>query len=293
MHALRAGRGVELHRDRDQAEGDRARRRWHVPPWRTPSLGDGERKVPWIGRPMRDLETYRRKRDPARTPGALRRRAARRARCAPGAPRGASWCSSTRRGDCTTTCASRSTACWRAGRCRRARRSTPRSAASRCARRTIPLEYADFEGVIPAGQLRRRRDDRVGRGRLPQRATASRPTTGLEEGKLDLVLEGQKLRGRFALVRTRGAAGKDWLLLRKGAAPPDGRDLVRDAPASVLSGLTVEELRGGRHARRGASTAALAQAPRAAARARSRRAASDARGARATARSRARAGSSS
>jgi bifunctional non-homologous end joining protein LigD len=107
-----------------------------------------------------------------------------------------------------------------------------------------PLAYADFEGVIPAGNY--------GAGAMIvwdtgvyRTADGSDPAAGIEAGKLDLLLTGQKLRGRFALVRTRGAAGRDWLLLRKGSPPEDGRDPVRDAPASVLSGLRVEELRDG------------------------------------------------
>jgi len=125
-----------------------------------------------------------------------------------------------------------------------------------------PLEYADFEGIIPAGNY--------GAGAMIvwdtgvyRTADGSDAEAGLQAGKLDLVLEGQKLRGRFALVRTRGAAGRDWLLLRKGAAPPDGRDLLREAPASALSGLRVEELRDG--VTRDAEVAALLrrfQAPR-------------------------------
>jgi bifunctional non-homologous end joining protein LigD len=71
---------------------------------------------------------------------------------------------------------------------------------------------------------------------------AIQPAAGLEAGKLDLLLAGHKLRGRFALVRTRGSGGRDWLLLHKGSA---GGDPVLGAPGSVLSGLTVEELREG------------------------------------------------
>jgi bifunctional non-homologous end joining protein LigD len=104
-----------------------------------------------------------------------------------------------------------------------------------------PLEYAQFEGVIPAGNY--------GAGAMIvwdqgsyRTIDASAPGAGLEAGKLDLLLAGHKLRGRFALVRTRGSGSRDWLLLHKGAA---GADPVRDAPGSVLSGLTVEELRSG------------------------------------------------
>jgi bifunctional non-homologous end joining protein LigD len=69
---------------------------------------------------------------------------------------------------------------------------------------------------------------------------------GLARGKVDFELTGMKLRGRFALVRMKGPGKeKDWLLFKKGdahASPGAARDPVRDAPRSVLSGLTVDEL---------------------------------------------------
>ena len=107
-----------------------------------------------------------------------------------------------------------------------------------------PLEYADFEGVIPPGNY--------GAGAMIvwdagayRTADGQAPAAGLERGKLDLLLHGHKLRGRFALVRTRGEGGRQWLLLRKGEPPEAGAEIVEREPASVLSGLRVEELRDG------------------------------------------------
>src|SRR5262245_48550153 len=105
-----------------------------------------------------------------------------------------------------------------------------------------PLEYATFEGVIPAGNY--------GAGAMIvwdqgtyRTQDARAPAEGLEAGKLDLVLAGHKLRGRFALVRTRSGGGRDWLLLHKAPGAADAADVVQAEPASVLSGLTVQELR--------------------------------------------------
>jgi bifunctional non-homologous end joining protein LigD len=105
-----------------------------------------------------------------------------------------------------------------------------------------PLEYAQFEGVIPKGNY--------GAGAMIvwdlgtyRSVDENSPEQGLAAGKLDLELTGMKLRGRFALVRTKGGEGRDWLLLRKGRPPADGIEPVRDQPASVLSGLTVDEVR--------------------------------------------------
>ena len=108
-----------------------------------------------------------------------------------------------------------------------------------------PFEYLDFEGVIPDGNY--------GAGAMIvwdqgvyRTVDGDPPAAGLAAGKLDLVLEGHKLRGRFALVRTRGGEGKEWLLLRKGEPPTEPGDWIETDPESVLSGLTVAELGDGR-----------------------------------------------
>ncbi|GAB4519672.1 MAG: DNA ligase D [Haliangiales bacterium] len=136
-----------------------------------------------------------------------------------------------------------------------------------------PLEYATFEGVIPAGQY--------GAGAMIVWDTGAftphgEPRAGLSAGKLDFDLEGYKLRGRFALIQIKGRAGAssgEWLLVKKqdraaragvradpragadrGAGPGTDADADADADAgggdaagaldetSVLSGRSVEEL---------------------------------------------------
>jgi bifunctional non-homologous end joining protein LigD len=104
-----------------------------------------------------------------------------------------------------------------------------------------PLAYADFEGVIPEGNYGAGAMIVWDRGRY-RKIDGSAPAEGVEAGKLDLVLEGYKLRGRFALVRTKRGSGRDWLLIHKADGGPVV-DIVAEQPASVLSGLTVEELR--------------------------------------------------
>jgi hypothetical protein len=57
------------------------------------------------------------------------------------------------------------------------------------------------------------------------------------------VLHGEKLRGGFALQRTRPGPKSQWLLIKRrddDARP--GSDVVTEQPASVLSGRTLEEL---------------------------------------------------
>ena len=125
-----------------------------------------------------------------------------------------------------------------------------------------PLEYADFEGLIPAGNY--------GAGAMIvwdagsyRSVDGHPPGDGLRAGKLDLELRGHKLRGRWALVRTKGSEGKDWLLFKKADGYRSSAEPVDAQPGSVLSGLTVTELRDG--VRRDAvleSMAQQAEAPR-------------------------------
>ncbi|MXX62111.1 MAG: DNA ligase D [Holophagales bacterium] len=114
-----------------------------------------------------------------------------------------------------------------------------------------PLEYADFEGSIPAGNY--------GAGAMivwdsGRWVPLEDPVAGMESGKLLFELHGYKLRGVWTLFRTGGRRqtddGSQWLLMKKpdAAARPleEGRDGEDELPPeSVLSGLTVEELRDG------------------------------------------------
>jgi DNA ligase D-like protein (predicted 3'-phosphoesterase) len=67
----------------------------------------------------------------------------------------------------------------------------------------------------------------------------------LERGHGVFVLHGEKLRGGFALQRTRSGAKAQWLLIkRRDDEARPGSDIVAEQPASVLSGRTLEQLRG-------------------------------------------------
>lgn len=108
-----------------------------------------------------------------------------------------------------------------------------------------PLDYAEFEGVIPEGNYGA---GAVIRWDLGRWIPVEDPEEGLEKGKLLFDLDGYKLHGRWTLVRTKGpqgASGKEWLLIKKA----DGH--AREAPDDVLpdvsvrSGLTLDELRQG------------------------------------------------
>jgi bifunctional non-homologous end joining protein LigD len=109
-----------------------------------------------------------------------------------------------------------------------------------------PLAYADFEGTIPEGNYGAGTVIVWDRGAFGVTGEGT-PSEQLADGRLHLVLAGEKLRGAFMLVKTRGRgpdAGRSWLLMKKRDAFATTADVTKTAPASVQSGLTIEALRG-------------------------------------------------
>ncbi|MDE2762498.1 MAG: DNA ligase D [Gemmatimonadota bacterium] len=106
-----------------------------------------------------------------------------------------------------------------------------------------PLEYADFEGVIPEGSYGAGPSIVWDRGLW---TAVEDPREGMKKGKLLFELKGYKLRGRWTLVKTKGGADNHWLLIKERDAyedPEGGTGSYADD--SILSGLTVEELGAG------------------------------------------------
>jgi DNA ligase D-like protein (predicted 3'-phosphoesterase) len=110
-----------------------------------------------------------------------------------------------------------------------------------------PLDYADFEGVIPedsygAGAVivwdRGRYDNITEKGgRIQPIADA------LEAGHALVRLHGEKLRGGFVLQRVGQGDEARWLLIKmKGEGSDARRRPVSTEPESVLSGRTVDAL---------------------------------------------------
>ena len=103
-----------------------------------------------------------------------------------------------------------------------------------------PLEYGDFEGLIPEGNYGAGAVIVWDRGEwIP----LEDPFEGLRKGKLLFDLKGYKLRGRWTLVKIKKSE-KDWLLIkeRDAWAKSEQEPMPEE---SVLSGLTVEELGAG------------------------------------------------
>lgn len=105
-----------------------------------------------------------------------------------------------------------------------------------------PMEYADFEGVIPAGEYGGGDVIVWDRGTWEPYKTGD-PAAELASGELHARLYGEKLRGAFVLVRRGDDGGKEqWLLLHKrDEHAVEGWD-AEGHPRSVLSGRTNEEV---------------------------------------------------
>lgn len=102
-----------------------------------------------------------------------------------------------------------------------------------------PIEYGTFEGVIPEGEYGGGTVLLWDRG---QWEPIGDPAHGLARGKLEFSLRGEKLRGKFVLVKLARGDG-EWLLLksRDEHAATSG-DVVRDAPRSVASERSLAEI---------------------------------------------------
>ena len=99
------------------------------------------------------------------------------------------------------------------------------------------LEHNAFEGTTGAGAV-----IIWDRGRYEQGGRVAWPEA-LTRGHAVFVLHGEKLRGGFALQRTRPGAKPQWLLVkRRDEDARPGSDIVEEQPASLLSGCTLDEL---------------------------------------------------
>ncbi len=105
-----------------------------------------------------------------------------------------------------------------------------------------PLDYIDFEGTIPAGEY--------GAGtmliwdtgvyRSLKEASIEQQ---LEAGQVEVWLEGKKITGGYALIRTNQGDEERWLLVKmKDDAADARRNPTSTEPESVVSGRTLDEI---------------------------------------------------
>ncbi|MEZ5995489.1 MAG: DNA ligase D [Hyphomonadaceae bacterium] len=138
--------------------------------------------------------------------------------------------------------------------------------AKRLAMRTEnhPLEYGAFEGVIPKGEYGAGSVIIWDEGKV---RWLRDPDESLKEGKLEFVLNGQRLKGEFHLVKIKpreGERGEPWLLFKSRDAFAHAGEIAERMVTSVKSGRTVEDLKakGGRVWSKGAEREPMAHTPK-------------------------------
>ena len=110
-----------------------------------------------------------------------------------------------------------------------------------------PVDYADFEGVIPAGEYGGGSVivwDRGTYRNLTEKDGKMIPVPkAIEAGHVKVWLEGKKLTGGFALTRVGGGKKPRWLLVKMDDGEASiRRNPVKTEPGSILSGRTNEEI---------------------------------------------------
>jgi DNA ligase D-like protein (predicted 3'-phosphoesterase) len=113
-----------------------------------------------------------------------------------------------------------------------------------------PLGYADFEGVIPEdeygggtvmvwdrGAYQNLKEEKDG-------DSAKSVAQQLKDGHATIWLEGEKLSGGYALIRTEMGEDERWLMIKMADDEADARrNPTSTEPDSVKTGRTLEEIR--------------------------------------------------
>jgi bifunctional non-homologous end joining protein LigD len=104
-----------------------------------------------------------------------------------------------------------------------------------------PLDYMEFEGVIPKGNY--------GAGTVmvwdlgTYETLEGDPVKAYDSGKLTVVLHGKKLRGEFHLVRTKMGGQTQWLMFKKRDDDAEPGWTLPSPSVSVKTGRTIAEIR--------------------------------------------------
>jgi bifunctional non-homologous end joining protein LigD len=104
-----------------------------------------------------------------------------------------------------------------------------------------PLDYASFEGIIPKGQYGGGTVCVWDRGTWEPEGD---PHAGMKKGHLAFRLDGDKLQGKWHLVRTKPQDKQEtWLLFKsRDEAANENADITVERPESVITGRTIEQI---------------------------------------------------
>lgn len=114
-----------------------------------------------------------------------------------------------------------------------------------------PYDYRDFEGSIPKGEYGAGEVIVWDRGIYHVPGTNDKKVNekliheGLNKGDLKFVLEGEKLKGEFVLVKMKKRGENEWLLIKHKDGFVSSDDITQK-DKSVLSGVTIEDIKKGK-----------------------------------------------
>jgi DNA ligase D-like protein (predicted 3'-phosphoesterase) len=105
------------------------------------------------------------------------------------------------------------------------------------------LDFAEFEGIIPEGHYGAGKVMIWDRGEFRNETYEGDellpPEQACEAGKITFILEGEKLKGKFTLLRIRGQ--KNWLLIKhRDGDAREGFEITEEMPGSVVSGRSID-----------------------------------------------------
>lgn len=111
-----------------------------------------------------------------------------------------------------------------------------------------PMDYVDFEGVIPEGNYGAGTvivwDRGTYRNLMGEKKDALSTAESIDAGHVEVWLNGDKLRGGFTLIRTQKEPREQWLLIKMKDTEADARrNPVSTEAESVLSGKTIDQVR--------------------------------------------------
>jgi bifunctional non-homologous end joining protein LigD len=108
-----------------------------------------------------------------------------------------------------------------------------------------PLEYANFEGIIPPGEYGAGTVMVWDRGVwVPDDPDVD---ANLKKGEPKFTLEGKKLKGAWVMIRARGRRSRSsdkpyWMLVKHRDAFASEEDVTKTEPLSAISGRTLEQI---------------------------------------------------
>ncbi len=106
-----------------------------------------------------------------------------------------------------------------------------------------PIDYINFEGIIPEGNYGAGIVIVWDTGTYKNKENVDMAQS-IDKGHVDIVLEGEKLKGGYALIHTGRGNRKFWLLLKKKDDRANSKDdILIERPESVLSERRIEDFR--------------------------------------------------